>query len=200
MRSDTLTEVLGSRALARLVLHYAVHPEPPLHFRALQRHLGIGNRSLRAELDKLAGWGVLVRETAEGTVRYRLDSDHPRWKALRELVRAFAAPAEVLREALASVAGVDAAFVFGSTARGESRPDSDVDLFVVGEDIPSASLGRETTNAALLLDREIDVKRFTRAKLERVLGGEDRGFVTAALSGAKQWVVGSDASLPRLAA
>ena len=194
-----LADVLGSRALARLLLHFAVHPDPPMHFRALQRHTGLGNRSLQKELEKLAGWGVLVRESEGGTLRYRLDDAHPRWRALRELVRSFAAPAEVLREALADVGGVQAAFVFGSTARGDAAPDSDVDLFVLGDEISSARLGRETTNAALLLDREVDVKRFTRAKLDRLLREGGGGFVAAALAGAKQWVVGSESTLAALA-
>lgn len=191
-----LAGVLGSRALARLVLHFALRPDAPLHFRALQRHIGLGNRSLQEQLARMAGWGVLVREEAEGAVRYRLDEAHPRWRALQALVRSFAEPAEVLREALAGVEGVDAAFVYGSEARGDAGPESDVDLFVLGDDVPSARLGRETTRAALVLDREIDVKRFTRAKLEGLMDAGDPGFASAALAGPKLWVAGSEAALP----
>jgi predicted nucleotidyltransferase len=196
---EGLAGVVGSQALARLILHFAIHPEVAMHFRALHRHTGLGNRSLQQELGRLVGWGVVVREESGGTVAYRANPRSPRWKALRELVRAFAHPAEVLGEALADVGGIDAAFIFGSAARGDARDDSDVDLFILGDAIPAAQLGRATSIAELLLDREVDVKRFTRAKLERILGNGDTGFATSALKGPKRWVVGSDSALEGIA-
>lgn len=190
-----LESVVGSRALARLILHFAIHPDTPMHFRALQRHTGIGNRSLQEQLQKLSDWGVVVREEANGTVSYRSDPASPRWAVLRDLVRSFADAAEVLSEALAEVGGVEAAFVFGSTARGEAGEDSDVDLFILGDSISASKLGRATSTASLLLNRDVDVKRFTRAKLQRVLGNGDTGFVSSALRGPKRWVVGSEDAL-----
>ena len=198
-QSHGLESIVGSHALARLILHFAVHPEAAMHFRALHRHTGLGNRSLQQQLGKLTDWGVVIREEAVGTISYRANPQSPRWAALRELVRSFADPAEVLSEALADVGGIDAAFIFGSSARGEARADSDVDLFILGEGIPAAKLGRATSTAAILLDREVDVKRFTRAKLERVLGNGDTGFATSALKGQKRWVVGSDSELEGIA-
>ena len=198
-RLSPLFDIMGSRALARLALHFAVHPDARLHFRALQRHTGLGSRSLQTEVRRLEGWGILERIRENGTVVFRLEHGNPRWKALYALVRTFADPAEVLTEAFASVTGVDAAFVFGSEARGEARPGSDVDLFVLGDEIVSADLGRATMSAELLLDRELDVKRFTRSKLKRVLEGGDSGFVTAALRGPKRWIAGSEDSLAGVA-
>lgn len=194
-----LGSIVGSQALGRLILHFAVHPDAAMHFRALQRHTGLGNRSLQQQLAKLAEWGVVAREEAGGTVTFRANPESPRWAALRELVRFFADPAEVLSEALADVSGIDAAFIFGSSARGEAREDSDVDLFILGDAIPAAKLGRATSTAAILLDREVDVKRFTRAKLERVLENGDTGFARSALKGPKRWVVGSDSELVGIA-
>jgi hypothetical protein len=74
-----------------------------MHFRALQRHTGLGNRSLQDQLEKLIRWGVVTREDVGGTITYRSNLESPRWPALRALVRSFADPAEVLSEALADV-------------------------------------------------------------------------------------------------
>lgn len=56
--------------------------------------------------------------------------------------------------ALAGAAGVRAAFVFGSVARGKARPDSDVDIAVVGQGIDTLSLSAALSMA---LGREVDV-------------------------------------------
>jgi predicted nucleotidyltransferase len=38
----------------------------------------------------------------------------------------------LLREALTDLAGVESAYIFGSYASGEERPQSDIDLLVIG--------------------------------------------------------------------
>lgn len=56
--------------------------------------------------------------------------------------------------ALASDDRVRAAFVFGSVARGKARPDSDVDIAVVGHGIDTLALGAALSTA---LRCEVDV-------------------------------------------
>jgi uncharacterized protein len=65
--------------------------------------------------------------------------------------------------------GVEHLFLFGSTARGEARPDSDVDLFF---DHPQGSLGLYELmdvkeRAAKILGCKTDI--MTRRSLHRVL-------------------------------
>ncbi len=192
--ASTLNHLLGSRATARVVTHFVVHPDRPLHFRALLRRTGIGVRSLQTELDRLVEAGLLERREEDGRVLYIALHDHPSWDALRTLVRNHAEPAEVLREVLWDVPGIEAAFVFGSFARGDPRPDSDVDLFVLSDEAPPGALGRAVLDAAVLLDREINLLRCTRAKLAGELrsGGT---FARAVHAGPKQWIIGSDEAL-----
>lgn len=194
---DGLASVTASPALARLLLHFAVAPDAPVHLRALQRHLGLGSRSVQRELKRLVEWGVLRRDEADGRAEFRVDPEHPKWHALFTLVRTFAEPTEVVREALSHVPGVEAAFVFGSAARGDAHVGSDVDVFVLGEEIPPADLGRASFAAEVVLGREIDMKRYTRDHLRRAMDRGDAAFLREALGGPKRWIVGSDADLGR---
>lgn len=73
-----------------------------------------------------------------------------------------------LREALAP-GGVELALLFGSTARGTSTLDSDVDVAVVAAGVDLLELGARLT---LSLGREIDVLDLDRAPipvLERIV-------------------------------
>jgi len=191
---DLLREFLGSEARARLLAHFVVHPDRRDHVRALERHTGLGKRSLQAELERLEMMGLLRREVEGSRVVHVRSHDAPRWSAIESLVAAYA-PGLVLRDVLQDVPGLEAAFVFGSFARGDARPDSDVDLFLYGDHISDAELGAALLDAALVLDRPVDAHRFDR---ERFLRDSRPGasFLPAALAAPKHWLVGSADTLP----
>src|SRR5688572_18579962 len=95
--AGSLSSVLASQAMADLVAYFVLYPDAALHFRALQRALGASSRSLQHEFARLERMGLIQREREGRLVRYCAVSKHPRWAALRELVRQFATPAELLR-------------------------------------------------------------------------------------------------------
>jgi hypothetical protein len=83
-------------------------------------------------LSKLVDAG-LVRLRSDGNrVYYSANSAHPLFPEIRGLVEKTSGVGVLLEEALQD-ARVELAFVFGSVASGTARPDSDLDLFVIGE-------------------------------------------------------------------
>ena len=193
------TALLASPALCRLVTHYAVHPNANLHFHGLKRATGLPNRSLQIELARLQSLGLIARKPDGRLVRYLLQADEPRWRALRELVRQFVEPTEVLRAALTQVPDIAAAFVYGSFARRRDvHADSDIDLFVVSETIDQPvtrlSLAQEVLEVSGFLDREVNVSRYTPVQLARKVSEPSR-FITSVLAGEKEWIVGNQRRL-----
>jgi predicted nucleotidyltransferase len=193
---ESLASVLASRSLAAVVIYFVLHPDKPLHFRALQRVTRVSSRSLQHEMARLESLGLVERERDGRLVRYRAVAAHPRWSVLREMVRQFAEPAELLRVALAGVAGIDAAFIYGSFARGDTHPESDIDVFALGDALKSLdtrlALTQRTVEASILLDREVNVTRYTRDRMEARRTG---GFLSTVLAGPKQWLVGDETVL-----
>jgi predicted nucleotidyltransferase len=184
--------------MARLLLHFVTHPDEPVHVRELRRLTGLGMGSLQAELRRLVGLELLSTRRATNRVLYRLEHGHPRWRAFRNVLATTAAPAELLQAAFAGVEGVDAAFVFGSEARGDTRDDSDIDLFIIGRDDVHHAVSQALTEIELLLEREIDVIEYTP---ERALGRMRNGstFFRRVLAEPKLWVAGAPAALDGLA-
>ena len=125
-------------------------------------------------------------------MRYRVQEHSPRWRVLWELVREFADPADVVQDALSDVPGVEAAFVFGSMALGtEIHEASDIDIFVLGDDLPEDRLARRTLEAGVLLKREVNPVVMKPEELRDQVSKES-GFLRAVLEQPKRWVVGSE--------
>ncbi|HSU13066.1 MAG TPA: nucleotidyltransferase domain-containing protein [Longimicrobium sp.] len=183
--------MLASPAFARLVLHFALHGDEPEHVRALQRRSGLSMSSLSRELRRLEGRGLVEREETGGRVLYRTAETHPGWAGLRQLIRHFADPAEVVEEAIAGVEGIEAAFVYGSFARGDARADSDIDVLVVGDEASEARLGREVAGASVLLGRPVEIRSYTRDRLDRQIAAGN-AVLRRILAGPKRWIVGDE--------
>lgn len=191
--------LLTSPALCRLVTHFVLHPHADLHFHGLKRVTGLPNRSLQVELARLERLGLIARKPDGRFVRFIVQPDGPRWRALREMIRHFVDPADVLRVALAMVPGVEAAFVYGSFARcRDVHPDSDVDVFVLSAtiDLPATrmALAAELLEVSGLLNREVNASRYTPSKLVAKIAEHSR-FIATVLAGEKVWLIGGPADL-----
>ncbi|HEU0013542.1 MAG TPA: nucleotidyltransferase domain-containing protein [Longimicrobium sp.] len=198
-RTSSLTSIFPSPAMARLVVFFAVRPGGRFHLRELMRLARLPSASLQAELRRLTEMGALRRQEDRGRAIFAADEAHPAWRGWLLLLRSCARPADVLREALVDAPGVEAAFVFGSAARGDMRPDSDVDLFLVGSRDAQAHAGRVLSEAETLLGRSVDVVPYEPGELAgRLRAGN--AFVQRVLAGPREWVCGDVGSLQAMEA
>jgi predicted nucleotidyltransferase len=168
-RSSTLAALFPSPAMARLVIFFLVHPGERFHLRELQRRARLSSASVQKELARLTAMGAVRREEANGRTYYRPDEENGAWGGWMRLLLAGADPVDVIREALVDAAGLDAAFVFGSVARGTAEPESDVDVFLVGPREEQKRATRLLGEAGYFISRPVDVigrdsEQFTRAE------------------------------------
>ena len=195
MSLDQLSPFLGSEARARLLAHFVVHPESREHVRSLERHTGLGKRSLQAELARLEAMGLVRRELVDRRVLYVRSGYTPQWRAIESLVGEYGIPL-LLRDALADVPGIEAAFIFGSLARGDARPDSDVDLLIYGTTMEFEELSRAFGDIALALDRRVDTKLYDSATRFLADSRPGASFLPHALASPKIWLIGCESALP----
>jgi predicted nucleotidyltransferase len=186
---SALQATFASPAMARLLLFFALHPEEPLHIRELYRRTGLGMASLQKELDRFQRLDILEQSREGRRLVYRLNLASERWRAMRALIRKLAGPSEILREAFTGVPGVEAAFVFGSQARGDTRPDSDVDLLLIADEPASRAVQDPLSEAESLMGRDVDVITYSSAGLrERMRAGNH--FLQRVRREPKQWIAG----------
>lgn len=193
--SSTLSALFPSMAMARLVVFFAVHPGERFHLRELKRRTRLSSASLQRELRRLARTGALERKTGDDErVYFAANEEHDAWRAWALLLRSVAAPEDVLREALVDAEEIEGAFVYGSTVRGDARPGSDIDVFVIVRGDTAPRERRQMAEAELLIGRPLDVVEYSAATArERARSGNP--FLARVLREPKAWIYGDPESL-----
>jgi predicted nucleotidyltransferase len=137
-RQANLPHLLFGAYRHRVLELLLLRPREAFHVREIARLTGIPAGSLHRELRLLAEAGLLRMERSGNRVRYSANPDFPVYAELTGILhKTGAAPAgglpAVPKLRLARICrryGVRSLSLFGSAARGELRPDSDVDLLV----------------------------------------------------------------------
>ena len=128
----------------------------------LARRFGVSQSTVSREVDRLAE-AELVLDERRGNLRLlRANVDNPLARPLGEVLALTYGPAAVLAELLATVNGVDEAYVYGSWAAryaGEAGPPArDIDVLIVG-DADEDDLAEAARAAERRLGREVNVHR-----------------------------------------
>jgi len=158
-------------------------------------------RGVRYALGRLASNGIVSASNVGSAIVYELNTDHLTYPAVDAAFRALD-PWTLFRDRLRSLiashypAGGVTVAVFGSVARGDAGPDSDVDLLVVAPELD----GRAQDMRSSIIER---VRRWTGHPVgiylttpERLAAARDAGDpIIGSLMSDAMTLVGPDASL-----
>lgn len=113
------------------MLATVVQLERPVTVRELARHAGVSPQGALRIVNELAGAGLLITETAGRALMVSLNREHLAAEPLTALVGSRARLVERLRNELTAWSGLAGAWLFGSAARGDGGPNSDIDILLV---------------------------------------------------------------------
>lgn len=124
--------ILGPSAAGRVLRVLVGAPGTPLSGREIARRADLSPRGAQLALMPLVAAGLVDKTTLPPAYGFMLNPDH----LSAEGLLALADPGGLLMERIASLVGqwrpsAVSVVLFGSFARGEAGPDSDVDLLVV---------------------------------------------------------------------
>ncbi len=140
------------------------------------------------ELARLEHLGILISSRRGNLKYFRVSRDCPFFGELKGLVLKVAGVYGQIKNAVDAVSGIKWAFIYGSFAKGEERPESDVDLLIIGK-VALNTLDTALRDLETKLGREInyvlyDVREFRAKKKEK------DGFLMDVLGADKLMLVG----------
>lgn len=189
---NTLAEILSSGVKAEIFRLLFGPVDRELHVREIERQSGFADSTVRQELRRLARLGLITGRKDGNRLCYSANHAHPLYPDLRNLVLKTSGLVEVLREALQNPA-ITVAFVFGSIASQQDRPESDVDLMVIGR-VGLRKLATLLSGVSVRLGREINPHTLTVEEFARRRAAREH-FLTQILAAPKLFVLGTEHEL-----
>jgi predicted nucleotidyltransferase len=175
-------------------------PEERFYLREIQRLIGAGIGPVQRELQQLTDAGLISRQQRGNHVYFSANRDAPIFGELQAILSKTTGVADVLRVALRPLLAsgrVDAAFIYGSVAEGKQRPESDVDIFLLGG-AALAEVVPAIREAESRLGRDVNPTIYSRKDLRAKLKAGS-GFLRRVLTGPKLIIAGDTNAIERLA-
>lgn len=192
--APALLPLFRSEVQVRMLALLLLQPERGWRLQELADTLATPQSSIHRELSRAEAAGIISRDAAARPHIFRAATDEPLNEPLGELLRRSVGIEEQLRTVLQR-SGVVAAVIHGSWAGGPRRPDSDIDVLVVG-DADLRELRRHVRPIGKAAGRTIDLTVLTPDEFRRLLANRS-SFARRVLEGPSTPLVGDLSSVAR---
>ena len=191
----SLSSALFSNVQQRVLGLIFGQPERSFYTSEIVRTVNSGTGAVERELQRLESSGLVSTQRIGNQKHYRANPDSPIFGELQSLVLKTVGLAGPLADALRPHAQkIQAAFVFGSVAKGSDTAASDIDLMVIGDGLDYSDLHTALQGAESKLHRNVKPLFLTRGDWQRKLSRKD-SFVQRISAQPKVFIVGSESAL-----
>jgi len=190
-----LQRLFSSRVRVEILSTFLLNPERERYVREVARITGEDYKNVSRELRNLEEIGLLSSRNEGNLKFFGINKGFVVYDELRSIFMKTKGAVRVLKEAVSKEKDIDYAFLYGSFAMGTERPESDIDVMVIGgislEGVLALLRGPEET-----LSREINASLYDLQEVQRRI--EDRDpFITEVLRGSKIMLIGDEDELRR---
>jgi predicted nucleotidyltransferase len=156
MESISLSNALFSKVQQRVLALIFGQPERSFYASEIMRNVNSGTGAVERELSRLQRSGLVSVERIGNQKHYQANHQSPIFAELQSLVLKTVALAEPLRKSLEPYSDrIEAAFVYGSVAKGTDTARSDIDLMVIGDELNYSELYTALQNVEPALGRKV---------------------------------------------
>lgn len=190
-------EAIFPKARAEVLRLLFAESSRELHLRELGRLSGLTIGTIQQEVARLKKADLLETRRDGNRLYYRANASHPIFPELQKIALKTTGLRDQLADALKGQAGIDLAFVFGSSAAGTVGASSDVDLMVIGS-VGLRTLAPCIRPVTATIGREVNPHVLAPTTFTAKARSGDT-FLTNVLKAPKIWIIGNPDELGKLA-
>src|SRR3972149_4749046 len=187
--SKTPEKIFGSRIRAKILGWLFPHPDESFFVRQIALILKEDPTNVSREMAKLEELGILRSKRNGNLKHFQTNQECPFFEELKNLVLKTSGVVGRIRASLQKLAGIEFAFIYGSYGKGEEKPDSDVDLLIIG-DVDMDRLDSNLGKLEKMLGREINYVLYSMEEFKSKKDAKD-GFLMDVLTGNKIMLIGA---------
>ncbi|GAC1332353.1 MAG: hypothetical protein NVS3B11_20930 [Collimonas sp.] len=197
INSIGLADALFSKVQQRVLGLLFVNADRSFYTNEIVRFVDSGIGVVQRELEKLAASGLVTTKKIGNQKHYQASRDTPIFEELRGIMLKTVGLADILRIALLPISDkIHAAFVYGSIAKGNDTAKSDIDVFIISDNVTYADLYSLLSTSEAELGRPVNPSIYSMNELERKLM-EKNAFVLRVFEQPKIFLLGSADALPK---
>lgn len=191
-RGVSMIDALFPSTRQRVLALIFGQPERKFATMELIRLAQAGSGGVQRELERLVASGLVEATTADNQKRFAANRASPLFEELRGIVDKTLGAASVLRAALQPLApSARFALLYGSVAKQTDRATSDLDVLLVGDDLPLERVYEALQPAEERLGRRVSPTVFTCDEFNRRRKA-GHPFLTRVLAGPQVVLLGTE--------
>ena len=125
--------IVKSKIRQGLLLLFIYNPAREYYINEAAKIIGTSAGNAQREMEKLASLGLLTKEKKANRSFFRANAKGPLFGDVKNLITKTIGIEHQLKKELNEKRGIKYAFLFGSYAKGSMKADSDIDLYVIGD-------------------------------------------------------------------
>lgn len=197
MSTEKNTYLFGSKAREKILALLFLNRSSEFYLREISGKLEISPGNVQREMRNLEKLKIIKRDKRGNRTYYVLNKANPIYKELSWIIKKGGAVVSSLKECLRKQGKkIDAAFIYGSYAKGNDEPLSDIDMFVVGK-IKSMDLAAIFRKYEKKYGKEINPYVIGEKELRQKYR-EGNNFIRSVLKSPKIFVAGDENEIQRI--
>lgn len=195
---SSFSALFPSPVVVDILTLFLTQPEEEYYQRSLAEKTGYSLAQVQYALERILESGLISSKKSGNRLYYSAITSHPAYNDLKQAFLKTVALGDIIKESLKPYEKqIQFAFVYGSIASSEERPDSDIDLFILGG-LSLKDLAKNVSEMSKTLKREVNPIIYKKDTFKAKLAEKNR-FAVELIDTPKIWLMGQEDEFRKLA-
>lgn len=148
-----LNKIITSKTRLRLLIKFFISQANKGHLNGLANEMGESTNSIRKELNHLYDAGYLNKIKNENKIEYQVNSKHPLFNTLRNVVLKHLGLEDIVEAVLEKMGNIKKIILVGDYAQG--KDSGNIEVFLIGKNLDMNYISQLELKIEKIIDRKV---------------------------------------------